>query len=702
MSRSPSEPENAAPASSMSQDQGLGDSSSSDRNKPKRWAPTSQKHSSSLLTQALAAHQEAEEVIGPPRSVPDSSTAAPPSHSGHPRHQPNNGIKTREDTRPSRERMAMEALETSHDIRSSRYLESRLKATQAPLGQSDRNTVEASLATYRELLNNNRGRGTSLERTEKEKRVQDSPKGTYSTNPGDTALPPSLSTTSSSTALDTISTNPPTDGVRAKYRSWRDSLPEVAPEKAWSIGDDRTDDMLGGQVEKSIKNAMAGIEPNNRSRKASHSLRFFKEGLPDDKSKKRDGKGRTRSKDGRSETKTAPRPSPLPLRLAGVLPDSDFESHSPISSPLEGSVLSSKLSAKTSSPSLTPDSTAEAPSTHDYFDSSVGHDIISDEQIQSLPSALHAEIRNQHNLTPGAAKGSSFSRSIPVTASERTRPDVHDEGKKTVEDNLHDGGNYFDGDRLSDVRNPDEEDESGEEQISSAVFVPHKTPHDSPERDRSGLHSPIRPRIQDSKQAKDQNSQEWLEEYEVPSRDVSQKYLSQEPKPRPTPSPTQVKPQSPYSEKGIYFSEPEVLSDGDTGNASESGYTTAEGESSVADDQEPTPTSSLKQENLSNHIRQIHDHQQAHRQPLEAIELIPYRHQVGGHTTMWRFSKRAVCKQLNNRENEFYEKIERYHPQLLKFLPRYIAFQFHPHPHLVKSNAESFQRPCMPVSYSFV
>lgn len=57
-------------------------------------------------------------------------------------------------------------------------------------------------------------------------------------------------------------------------------------------------------------------------------------------------------------------------------------------------------------------------------------------------------------------------------------------------------------------------------------------------------------------------------------------------------------------------------------------------------------------------------------QPRDAIELIPYKHQVGGHTTLWRFSKRAVCKQLTNRENEFYERIERYHRDLLPFLPK--------------------------------
>ena len=56
--------------------------------------------------------------------------------------------------------------------------------------------------------------------------------------------------------------------------------------------------------------------------------------------------------------------------------------------------------------------------------------------------------------------------------------------------------------------------------------------------------------------------------------------------------------------------------------------------------------------------------------PLGAVELKPYKHQVGGHSTVFRFSKRAVCKQLTNRENVFYEVIERVHPELLKFLPK--------------------------------
>lgn len=58
------------------------------------------------------------------------------------------------------------------------------------------------------------------------------------------------------------------------------------------------------------------------------------------------------------------------------------------------------------------------------------------------------------------------------------------------------------------------------------------------------------------------------------------------------------------------------------------------------------------------------------------VVLEPYRHQVGGHSTMFRFSRRAVCKQLNNRENEFYERIEQRHPDMLKFLPRSVLTLF--------------------------
>lgn len=60
------------------------------------------------------------------------------------------------------------------------------------------------------------------------------------------------------------------------------------------------------------------------------------------------------------------------------------------------------------------------------------------------------------------------------------------------------------------------------------------------------------------------------------------------------------------------------------------------------------------------------------RHPL-SVELMPFRHRVGGHTAIFRFSKRAVCKALINRENMWYEAIELRHERLLKFMPKYIG-----------------------------
>lgn len=61
-----------------------------------------------------------------------------------------------------------------------------------------------------------------------------------------------------------------------------------------------------------------------------------------------------------------------------------------------------------------------------------------------------------------------------------------------------------------------------------------------------------------------------------------------------------------------------------------------------------------------------------HRFPL-AVELTPFKHKVGGHTAIFRFSKRAVCKALMKREDVWYESIESHHEELLKFMPKYIG-----------------------------
>ncbi|CAI2175683.1 5447_t:CDS:2 [Funneliformis geosporum] len=55
------------------------------------------------------------------------------------------------------------------------------------------------------------------------------------------------------------------------------------------------------------------------------------------------------------------------------------------------------------------------------------------------------------------------------------------------------------------------------------------------------------------------------------------------------------------------------------------------------------------------------------------IRLMPFANQVGGHTSFFRFSKKAVCKPLVPREHQFYEILEKLHPDLLPFVPRYLG-----------------------------
>ncbi|SPO38194.1 related to KCS1 - potential transcription factor of the BZIP type [Pseudozyma flocculosa] len=59
--------------------------------------------------------------------------------------------------------------------------------------------------------------------------------------------------------------------------------------------------------------------------------------------------------------------------------------------------------------------------------------------------------------------------------------------------------------------------------------------------------------------------------------------------------------------------------------------------------------------------------------PPAVVQLQPFNNQVGGHSAIFRFSKRAVCKPLVSRENQFYEAIERDHPSLLPFVPQYLG-----------------------------
>ena len=656
-------PENAAPAASVSSSQGHKNVRDGDQNKTQRWTQPPRSKSASLLTQALATNYEADKRL----SATNSSPSTPESSTTSQRRS--NGVNRNDRDGGEEETIKMAMVAPVENPRAAVNRETTPTSSPTYVNLHDTSPANSLLSNHRTLLNKARGRGTSLERTDKEKRVQELPKGTYSTNPGDTGMTRGP-TPLSQTTPEAITTTPPTEGVRARYRYWRDIRPGTPSEKAWSIDEQESDENQGGQVEKSITDALAGVEPNSRSRKASHSMRFFKEGLPEDKLK-REGKSRGRSKDGAIGGKG---PAPPENESQGVSteeiehfkkPNRSLDWQSPLHSPLE------RVASKHSH-DLMLNPTMGLATEEGYFDASRNIETVSEEQLKTMPPQLLEEIRKHHNLTPGAAKGSSFSRSIPVTESERPKSDGDEDEPKGTETSQKEESTY-DGSELSQVKSADDDDDSGEEQISSALFVPHQTPHESPDRDRIGLESVLRPRLGDPLDFS--NSQQWLGDPKIKSRDAEQKYLTREDRAetRPLPSPTYVQQSTSVSGSRAFIPDTHGVSDvGDSHD--DDGYVTKGEDSGLTDDPDTTPTGSLRPSyQLSNDYKQhIHDHQQKPKEPLEAIELIPYRHQVGGHTTIWRFSKRAVCKQLNNRENEFYEKIERYHPQLLKFLPRYV------------------------------
>jgi hypothetical protein len=376
----------------------------------------------------------------------------------------------------------------------------------------------------------------------------------------------------------------------------------MGPEKAWSIGAGDSANSQDGQVEKSISEVLAGVEHNTRSRKASHSLRFFKEGLPEEKGRRKDQRSALTPRD-----KSPPRGEKL----------ADIQEQTVDVETLEPQVLGdAELPHQPQNgaqvpPTRSPEAQVTPRSAEDYF----------------------AQRHNEH---------------IRDVAAEPVLPDYKGNGDQRQDVESAEPGQLLEPrgeDNLSAAagESAEEGEESGEEKISSAVFLPHQGLEQEPE------HSPvpgIAQRVAPSRRhSRHDDFHPWLVKADEPETDDKVDKVDLESKVRP--------------EAAEYASiAPEVAS-------------RQVDESAAVDEREPAVPSSRPSRPVSQYYEDaVHEHQLTPKQPLEAIELIPYKHQVGGHTTLWRFSRRAVCKQLNNRENEFYEKVEKYHRDLLQFLPR--------------------------------
>ncbi|KAF2255573.1 SAICAR synthase-like protein [Trematosphaeria pertusa] len=449
---------------------------------------------------------------------------------------------------------------------------------------------------------------------------------------------------------------------RIKNRLWREGKAEPYLHHK-GVGQNLVRD---GHVDKKIEATLAKTEQpaTARSRKASHYLRVFKENDAAEEQKKREGRPKERRPTERS----------LPTH------QEDGSVKSEASVLVEQLQWHSRASSVVQSPQNGP--------IDSYFDTvpatqeGMGGPLKADEERskREIPARLLEEIRNFHNLTPGADRGSSFSRSLPTAAAEKIRL-YAPQGRPVSQ--VHEPSEYFQvtRDESADHSHGSEDDESEREQISSALYFPHrqlKSPEEIPsevEAQKAEIESARkRPSVSAGKApkvwAKDEEAVKTPQEVEISlqSQDTNQclhgdisttATISQE------------------ESKSLISPIVEATTSAESGydSLADSSRSVRDYESSATDDLGTTPTATPRKEGKkpppptpTSTLTQAQPPA-----PLGAVELKPYDHQVGGHTTVYRFSRRAVCKQLNNRENEFYETVERQHPELLEFLPRYIG-----------------------------
>lgn len=384
-------------------------------------------------------------------------------------------------------------------------------------------------------------------------------------------------------------------------------------EKVWSIGsgDGNEED---GLVEQSVAEAMAGVEPNARSRKASYSLRFFKEGLPpDEKGRRKDAKPSQRER--------------LPPALEDGRAPNDVLADA--STPRAIQTLSMSMSAAESAQSTRPFSLQT-----DYFD------VRGTVPANRAASPTRAQLIKPAGLKDAETTLAPHGFDSIEFEGEASEPESASEARTRGHDNGSDAG--------GDAHVEADADDSGEEKISSAVFLPHQEMPEARMKPGDSVDLVRTSRLRSLSQSK---AHPWLVKADEPELEPE---IHDEVEPASLCSLTLRSRETLVSRKGDVLLEP---SD----------------ECSVSDELEvKSPVPARLPQAVTRYEDHVHEHQHHGRKPLEAIELIPYKHQVGGHTTLWRFSRRAVCKQLNNRENEFYETIERYHRDLLPFLPRYV------------------------------
>lgn len=442
---------------------------------------------------------------------------------------------------------------------------------------------------------------------------------------------------------------------RLRYRSWREGNATL-PEPATKLTLARMEKKIEAQLPKAEQTQGA------RSRKTSHYLGLFKGNDEVQEQKRREERARDREQDNKQR-----RNEPPELVTAAY-------GHSLSMSPTQENPASPRFPSEPPREPHPKSSEGIRPKPISEY----GEDTIAESEPPmplhpAFPPSLLEEIRQHHNLTPGADSGSSFSRSLPTTASEKARPPSLLQSPHSGYD--HERSEYFPSVPGRSYRRSspsDEEDESETEQISSALYIPHRqiateqseregdTACDEIKLSRQETASTDKSKI--SVQSRESAREKTPEAVEISLQGQDDIECLHGNLPRTSSLPGDI-PQVPES--------PSIgaASDGYdtsyTDSAQSQGY-----ESSATEDLGTTPTPAQpSHQPVKKEKHKAHPPAQPPA-PIGAVELKPYDHQVGGHTTVYRFSRRAVCKQLNNRENVFYEIVERNHPELLEFLPR--------------------------------
>ena len=481
---------------------------------------------------------------------------------------------------------------------------------------------------------------------------------------------------------------------RPSFDVKRETLPGEQRNRSSSRGN--------GRVEKRIEATLpeADQPPNARSRKASHVLGLFKENTTSTSTKKAQDKAKS-DPNALSDrliqrVETAPVKGPEseishPPRVARIFEDHVDSPHNRTITGLDShpdQVKTVEQDEKTQRPwqkqpigseiFLSPDDRSVQRESRDEKLASPISEGVHEDRLRSEPG--EADRHTVHNLPGGITAdpeaaipskekpcASGFGTSVTDPSSKdkdvahKHQTALSASPDENARPNLIPNGNEAVG---------EDEEESDKEHISSALYYPHQLPSPDAQEDSKSSPDGHVEGSGDTETARLEPLPPAALSIDVQSEDVNialqsynqSRYLHGDLQ-------TSWVPPGSDANRGNDLGASSV-SGSEYGDEDETALSTCGEDSSHTDEPGTTPTATPIAKNGFLRPREK-KHRTPATAPIRAVELKPYNHQVGGHSTVFRFSRRAVCKQLSNRENEFYEVVEREHPELLRFLPRY-------------------------------